>query len=55
MKQPRLPVLTHQQMLNLYRKNVERGQLIGLAVTEWTPPPTTAAELIERIQRKEPK
>ena len=48
----RLPPLTHKQLTDLYRKCVSLGAV--LADSSWTPPPTTAAELIQRI-RKEAK
>lgn len=47
----RLPPLSHRELLDLYRRNVELGQVI--CSTEWTPPPTTAKELIDRIQKGE--
>lgn len=48
----RLKPLSHKELTDLYRQCVELGAV--LADSNWTPPPTTAAELIARI-RKEPK
>ena len=45
----RLPPISNQELRRLYAECVALGQVAS--VTDWTPPPTTARELIERIRK----
>ncbi len=45
----RLPPISNQELKELYRKCVSLGAV--LADSEWTPPATTAADLINRIRK----
>jgi hypothetical protein len=48
----RLPPISNQELKRLYAECVALGQVA--AVSEWTPPPTTAQELIDRIRKGKP-
>jgi hypothetical protein len=45
----RLPPISNQQLRELYRQCVVIGAV--LADSDWSPPPTSTAELINRIRK----
>jgi hypothetical protein len=45
----RLPPISNEALKQLYRQCVELGAV--LAHSDWSPPPTSTAELINRIRK----